>query len=214
MILLKTALDARHKDLVQKTTFDSELKNVDDKVSANSSKVLSYKHKLKQREDIINDLERDASYFRGKNIFGDDGMQNYFVFLPMYKYFKRVIDSADSNVYVHYWQSKGLSDGKINAPGTSSSNDQASILEYQGAGIRLTFKGDSLRQNRVTYNHGKIVNIYIVYKISSTSQSSFTLKNSLFGAVKITKNADISKYKYSGYGIGFDSKGSFLHAEC
>ena len=214
MILLKTVLDARHKDLVQKTTFDSELKNVDDKVSANSSKVLSYKHKLKQREDIINDLERDASYFRGKNIFGDDGMQNYFVFLPMYKYFKRVIDSADSTVFVHYWQSKGLSDGKINAPGTSSSNDQASILEYQGAGIRLTFKGDSLRQNRVTYNHGKIVNIYIVYEISSTSQSSFTLKNSLFGAVKITKNADISKYKYSGYGIGVDSKGSFLHAEC
>ena len=30
--------------------------------------MLSYEHKLKQREDIINDLERYASYFRGKNI--------------------------------------------------------------------------------------------------------------------------------------------------
>ena len=30
--------------------------------------------------------------------------------------------------------------------------------------------------------------------------------------VKITKHGDISKYRYSGYGIGFDSKGSFLHA--
>ena len=94
----------------------------------------------------------------------------------MYKYFKRVIDSTDNTVYVHYWQSKGLSDGKINAPGTSSSNDQARILEYGGAGIRLKFKEDSLRQNKVTDNHGKIVNIYIVYEISSTftSQSSFT----------------------------------------
>ena len=45
-----------------------------------------------------------------------------------------------------------------------------------------------------------------------TSQSSFTLKDSLFGAVKITKNTDISKYKYSGYRIGFDSEWSFLHA--
>ena len=82
-------------------------------------------------------------------------------------------------------------------------------------GIRLKFKGDSLGQNKVTYNQGKIVNIYIVYEISSTftSQSSFTLKNSLFGAVKITQNADISKYSYSGYGIGFDSKRSFLHAD-
>ena len=34
----------------------------------------------------------------------------------------------------------------------------------------------------------------------------------MFGAVKITKNSDIDKYKYSGYRIGFDSKGTFTHA--
>ena len=101
----------------------------------------------------MNDLESDASYFRDKNYFGDDGIQNYFIFQPMYKYFKRVIDSADNNVYVHYWQSKGLSDEKVNVPGTSSSNDQAPISEYGGAGIILKFKGDSSRQNKVPYNH-------------------------------------------------------------
>ena len=68
------ALVARHKDLVQNATFESEFKKVDGKASANSSNVLSYEHKLKQREDTINDLERDASYFRGKNYFSDDGM--------------------------------------------------------------------------------------------------------------------------------------------
>ena len=31
----------------------------------------------------------------------------------------------------------------------------------------------------------------------------------LFGAVTLTKNADIGKYKYSGYGIGFDRRSSF-----
>ena len=36
-----------------------------------------------------------------------------------------------------------------------------------------------------------------------------TLGNSLFGIVKLVKNADIYKYKYSGYGIGFDVKGAF-----
>ena len=142
-------------------------------------------------------------------------MENYFVFQPIHTYFKKVLDNTDNTVYIHYWQSKGLSDGKINTSGTRISNYQAPVLEYGDAGIRLKFKGDSLRQIKVTYNHGKIVNIYIVYEISSTftSKSSFTLKNSLVGAVKITKNADISKYKYSGYGIGFDSKGSFLHAD-
>ena len=36
-----------------------------------------------------------------------------------------------------------------------------------------------------------------------------TLENCLFGSVKLTKNADINKYGYSGYGIGFDGKGSY-----
>ena len=143
----------------KKTTFESEFKKFDDKVTANSSKVLSYEHKLKQREDTINDLETVASYSRSKNYFGDDVMQNYFVFQPMYKYFKKVIDSTDNTVYFRYWQLKGLSDGKIKASGTSGSNDQAPVLEYEGAGIRSKFKGDSLRQNKVIYNHGKIVNI-------------------------------------------------------
>ena len=36
-----------------------------------------------------------------------------------------------------------------------------------------------------------------------------TLKNCLFGAVNLTKNADIDKYGYSGYGIRFDRRSRF-----
>ena len=55
------------------------------------------------------------------------------------------------------------------------------------------------------------MNIYIVYELGASS-SNFkdpTLKNCLFVAVTLTKNADIDKYGYSGYGIGFDRRGSF-----
>ena len=31
----------------------------------------------------------------------------------------------------------------------------------------------------------------------------------LIGSVKLTKNADLDKYKYSGYGIGFESRSEF-----
>ena len=31
----------------------------------------------------------------------------------------------------------------------------------------------------------------------------------MFGAVKLIKHVDADKYKYSGYGIGFDRKGFF-----
>ena len=36
-----------------------------------------------------------------------------------------------------------------------------------------------------------------------------TLKNCLFGAVTLTKNTDIDKQGYFGYGIGFDRRSSF-----
>ena len=37
-----------------------------------------------------------------------------------------------------------------------------------------------------------------------------TLENCLFGAVSLTENVDIDKYKYSGNGIRFGTKNLFL----
>ena len=65
------------------------------------------------------------------------------------------------------------------------------------------------KQDKITCTHGKLVNIYIVYEINKKDKtiiSDPTLENCLFGAVTLTKNADIDKYGYSGYGIGFDRK--------
>ena len=42
------------------------------------------------------------------------------------------------------------------------------------------------------------------------SIASPTLVNCLFGAVNLTKNADIDKYKYSAYGIGFERGSVYL----
>ena len=78
--------------------------------------------------------------------------------------------------------------------------------------IRLAFNKSCLKQsNSLTYDKGRIVNIYIVCELgaSSSSDSDPTLKNCLSGAVTLTKNADIEKYKYSGFAIGFDSRSSF-----
>ena len=57
-----------------------------------------------------------------------------------------------------------------------------------------------------------MVNIFIVYKISpKTSSDIFTLESSLFGAVKLTKDAEVRKYKHSRHCTRFDSKGEFSH---
>ena len=39
--------------------------------------------------------------------------------------------------------------------------------------------------------------------------SDLTLGNSLLDAVKLVKTTDIDKYKYSRYGIGFDTERTF-----
>ena len=45
---------------------------------------------------------------------------------------------------------------------------------------------------------------------SSTQGADFSVGNSLPRAVKLTKDVDPDKYRYSGYGIGFNACGSFL----
>ena len=92
-----------------------------------------------------------------------------------------------------------------------SDNSLTPALSYYGTKTRVKFTGSCLKQPKISYTHGKVVNIYIVYELgaSSSHNNDPTLKNCLFGAVTLTKNADIDKYGYSGYGIGFD-RSSFL----
>ena len=64
------------------------------------------------------------------------------------------------------------------------------------------------KTSKLSYTHGELVNIYIVYELGASSShvNDPTLKNCFFGEVTLTKNADIDKYGYSGYGIGLDRK--------
>ena len=41
----------------------------------------------------------------------------------------------------------------------------------------------------------------------------FTLVNCLFGSIKLTKNADLGKYMYTGYNIEFKSHSKFLFTD-
>ena len=113
--------------------------------------------------------------------------------------------------YISSWKSNGLSDETIR-PLATSANSLAPLIDYCGNKIRVKFNGTILRQPKVSYTHGTIVNIYIVYELDTSSSDADDpmLKNCLFGAVILTQNADINKYGYSGYGIGFERKFFFF----
>ena len=149
------------------------------------------------------------SYFIGKNYSEEDGTQNYLVFQPIFRYFK--INTINTANYVLSWKSKGLSDETIKPPSTSDNSLTPALSYYRASKIRVKFTGSCLKQDKVTFNHGKVVSIYIIYELGActSSDSDPTIKNCLFGAVTLTENTDINKYKYSGYGTGFDRRSSF-----
>ena len=57
------------------------------------------------------------------------------------------------------------------------------------------FTRSCLKPSSHILTHKKVVNIYIVYELaaSSSHNSDLTIKNCLFAAVTLTKNADIEK---------------------
>ena len=184
-------------NLITKTDFDAKLSSLNRKTTANKTK------------HFLND--NDLSYYRGKQYFDErSGKQNYLVFLSLKKYFK--LNSVAGVVnHVLSWQSKGLSNESIKQPITSSDNSLTPELNYYGTKTKIKFTGSYLKQLSHILTHEKVLNIYIVYELttSRSHDSDPTIKNCLFGAVTLIKNADIEKYKYSGYGIRFDRRSDF-----
>ena len=102
-----------------------------------------------------------------------------------------------------------MPDEAIKSPAINN-NSLLPKLEYIDKKMFVKFNGSCLtKQNKFTFNK-KILNIYIVYDLDSNLNNFDSIfENCLFGAIKITKNSGIDKYKYSDYGFGFDSKEIF-----
>ena len=100
-------------------------------------------------------------------------------------------------------------------PPPTSDNSLTPLIDYYSYKIRVKFNRSILRQPhilmKVSYTLDKTINIYIVFELAGYSSHSDdpTVKSCLFGVVRVTKNADIEKYGYSGYGIGFDRTSRF-----
>ena len=111
----------------------------------------------------------------------------------MYRYFK-IIASIGNGSHIYYWKSKGLSDEGIDSIETSNYS-VISYLDYYGTKIKVKLNGICLKQDKITYTHGKIVKIYIVYEINKSINISDypSLAHCLFGAVGLIKIAEIDR---------------------
>ena len=57
-----------------------KLNIIDNKTKKNSTDILVFESRLKQKEDTLNDLEREASFNRGNYYYNN---QSYFLFEPV-----------------------------------------------------------------------------------------------------------------------------------
>ena len=189
---------------LKSTHIADEVKKVYDKVKKNITDILGFESRLKQKEDTLNDLEREASLFRVSYYFNQ---QSYLIYEPNTFSFKQ------NSAVITYWKSTGIDNYslKTDLRGVANiCNDYPKVSS--GTRMSVRFSGNYVKESKSIYPVNPVINIYIVYSldtVSNTRNTDFTAQNYLFGAVKITKDVNTSNYKYVGYGICFDEGSNF-----
>ena len=187
----------------------TEVKTIDDKTKKSASDILGFESRLKQKEDIVDEVQREISFNRGffyylqQSYLVDECKVNSFAFNN-----KKITNWRSTGIfnYSDYYSMNGIEDTKTNLPILKNNKETYVLLQ-----------GNYFQQNNkiIIPNYNKnVINIYVVYKldpISSTRNTDYTIQNALFGAIEITKNADYSKNNYTGYGFCFDEGGEFSH---
>ena len=186
----------------------TEVTAIDNKAKKNASNILALKNKLTQKEDTINENERGLSFNRGFFFYMD---QSYLV------YDCKMGSFGFSSKDISEWKSTGIYNysSRSNMNALANSKNDLPNLKNDGR-MYVSLCGNHFQQNKVIIpNNNNAINIYWVYKsdpIASSRNTSFTIQNTLFGAMQITKNAtDNLKNNYKGYGICFDKRSQFGH---
>ena len=185
---------------MNKIDFGNKLISFNRKIISNNTKYLEVLKKLNSL------TKRDYNFFFGRIYFiSNDGSQNTFVYQPTLDTLKLKKDKSTD--FILSWKSKGVYTSKLK-PLYAAFLNSIKYSEYI-IGIKLDKDPLAVKQNNYL---SKIVNDYIVYDLDAWSRNptnNFKFKNCLFGATSIAEDSDKGRYVYSGYGITFDSAGSW-----
>ena len=150
------------------------------------------------------------SIFNGAKYFSLGIFQNYLVFIPTKKYIKYL----SGTTRIESWKSNGMSEEKIESITKSGNNFAPTFVDHHLL-PDMNYNGHCLIKNNVSVPK-KVKNLYMSCTRGQQLRNlntDFTLGNRLFGFVKLTKNVFLDKYKYTGYGIGFDSRSDFFFTD-
>ena len=196
-------LDSKINDLKSQHISDA-VEKVDNKVVKNTSDILKYKTLIDHNKSVLDDLEREASFFRGKDYY----LNSWLLFRPTFSSFTRGTDS----LYIEKWKSLGLNDeSELIAVKNTSNNTPKIVILNEEIGIRFS-DGDYFKQEKVDYIRNKVINIHIVYKLTPRiiTEDEIIQTNGLFGNLKIGNTKSTLHYRYyDGIGVFFDAFESY-----
>ena len=177
----------------------TEVKTIDDKTKKNASDILGFESRLKQKEDIVDEVQRENALTSGRDYYLDKMYLLYECKAFSFKY---------TNNKINLWKSNGInnytSDSDMDAV-SRGTTDLPSLVDNGRMSVKLA--GAYFKQAKLIHpNNNNVIN--------RLRLSDYTVQNALSGGVKITKNAtDTSKHKYEGYGICFDEGSTFSKGE-
>ena len=134
----------------------------------NTSDILGFESRVKQKEDTLNDLEREASFNRGFYYYTE---QSYFLYEPKSKSFSSNGGSVSSG------KSTGIHNDSNDTDlfSVNNSSNNSPTLLNQNNRLSVTFNGHYMKQSKLGYAHGTLVNIYIVYELKTEELIILTL---------------------------------------
>ena len=191
-------------NFVKKSDFDNKLK--DHKSSKNELNELSKTVKAISTKGLTKDLIDKFSILNVAKYFFWGIFQNYLVFIKFIKYFTDITPMES-------WKSNGMSEESIQYRNKSNSNSALTFADHN-LFPDMNFNGHCLIKTISIPK--KVINLYISNTLGlqlKNLNTDFTLGNCLFGTVKLTKNAYLDKYKYTGYNIGFEYCSEFLFTD-
>ena len=166
------SLDSKINDLKAQHIAD-EVKKVDDKVKKNASDILGFESRLQQKEDIVDDLQRDHALTNGRDYYCDKMYLVYEGKTYSFKYNGKI---------VNLWKSTGINDYQQNSNmnGVSVATLDLPVFVDNGR-MNVKFDGAYFKPNKlIKPNNNNVINIYCVYsleRITNLRNTDYTVQN-------------------------------------
>ena len=156
----------------------TEVKTIDDKTKKNASNILGFESRLKQKEDIVDEVQRENALTSGRDYYLDKMYLLYECKAFSFKYTSGKINLWKSNGIFNY-----TSDSDMNVVFTGTT-DLPSLVDNGRMSVKLA--GAYFKQTKLIHpNNNNVINIYAVYKIEPIFRvSDYTVQNALFGGEK------------------------------